>query len=220
MRSRRTALSRLILSAAFAATLAGAGAASAQAAGLPDAEIFATNNTAVITDSGDPRLDERLRGFGRKVERMVERGGGQPRGSRLLDGVFFSSELETTTFERSRDFDVEQVTRRELRDIAERVRRRFDQQSVLTFDYAERPTDRKDAIEVELPGLDAQRLRDGLLADAKARKRLFGGSVTLDGRLVLIAARKDLGLVERFATRIGGDFDEATIRYGRREFVG
>jgi len=222
MRLRAPALRRLILRAILAASVSGAsaGGALAHQAGLPDAEIFATNNTAVITDPDDPRLDDRLRGFERKVERIIDHGGGQPRGSQLLDGVFFSSELQTTTFERSRDFDVDRVTPGELHDIADRIRRRFDQQSVLTFDYPERPTDAIDAVEVEVPGLDAQRLRDGLLADAEARERLFGGSVTLDGRLVLIAAREDLGLVRRFVTDIGGDFDAASIRLGRREFVG
>ena len=187
---------------------------------LPDAEIFATNNTAVITDPADPRLGDPLSGFARKVDRIIWRGGGDPEGSQLLDGVFFSSDLGTTTFERSRDFDVDHVTQAELRDIAERVRRRFDQQSVLTFDYPERPWDQVDAVEVEVPGLEAQDLRDGLLADAEARERLFGGSVTLDGRLLLIAGLEDLELVERFVTDIGGDFEAATIRPGRREFVG
>ena len=202
--------------------VAGASSGSALAHGtrLPDAEIFATNNTAVITDPADPRLSDPLRAFERKVERIVERGGGVARGSQLLDGVFFSSDLQTTTFERSRDFDVDHVTRRELHDIAERVRQRFDQESVLTFDYPEHPWDPVDGVEVEVPGLDAQHLRDGLLADAEARERLFGGSVTLDGRLVLIAGDADLDLVERFVTEIGGDFGAATIRRGQREFVG
>jgi hypothetical protein len=195
-------------------------AASAHGSHLPDAEIFATNNTAVITDPADPRLDDELRGFERKVERIIRRGGGDPEGSQLLDGVFFSSELGTTTFERSRDFDVDDVTQKELREIADTVRRRFGQQSVLTFDYPERPWHPVDAVEVEVPGLDAQSLRDGLLADAEARERLFGGSVTLDGRLLLIAGLEDLELVERFVTDIGGDFDAAAIRPGRREFVG
>lgn len=195
-------------------------AADAHGGHLPDAEILATNNTAVITDPADPRLDDDLRGFQRKVERIIRRGGGDPEGSRLLDGVFFSSDLGTTTFERSRDFDVDEVTPNELREIADTVRRRFGQQSVLTFDYPERPWHPVDAVEVEVPGLDAQSLRDGLLADAEVRERLFGGSVTLDGRLLLIAGLEDLELVERFVTDIGGDFDTATIRPGRREFVG
>jgi hypothetical protein len=196
--------------------------AAAQAHGgqLPDAEILATNNTAVITDPADPRLDDELRGFERRVERIIRHGGGDPEGSRLLDGVFFSSDLGTTTFERSRDFDVDDVSQEELREIADTVRRRFGQQSVLTFDYPERPWHPVDAVEVEVPGLDAQSLRDGLLADAEARETLFGGSVTLDGRLLLIAGLEDLELVERFVTDIGGEFEDATIRPGRREFVG
>ena len=68
--------------------------------------------------------------------------------------------------------------------------------------------------------LPTQSLRDGLLADARARERLSGGPLTVDGRLVLIADRKDLTLVKRFVTKIGGDFDAATIRTGHREFVG
>jgi hypothetical protein len=213
---------RFLLLAVLAATVAGITASGALAHGarLPDAEIFATNNTAVITDPGDPRLRDPLRAFERKVQRIVERGGGAPRGSQLLDGVFFSSDLQTTTFERSRDFDVDHVSQRELHDIAERVRQRFGQESVLTFDYPERPWDPVDAVEVEVPGMDAQRLRDGLLADAEARERLFGGSVTLDGRLVLIAGLDDLELVKRFVTDIGGDFGAATVRSGHREFVG
>ena len=59
----------------------------------PDAEIFASNNTAVITDPADPRLDDDLKPFARTVERLVREGGGTPRGSRLLDGVFFSGDL-------------------------------------------------------------------------------------------------------------------------------
>jgi hypothetical protein len=86
--------------------------------------------------------------------------------------------------------------------------------------HPERPRDPVDAVEVEVPSLDAQRLRDGLLAHFEARERLFGGSVTLDGRLVLIAGAEDLELVERFVTEIGGDFGAATIRSGHREFVG
>jgi hypothetical protein len=212
---------RILRYAALAAACCIAPAA-AQADGghLPDAEILATNNTAVITDPADPRLDDELRGFERKVERIIRRGGGDPEGSQLLDGVFFSSDLGTTTFERSRDFDVDDVTQEELREIADTVRVRFGQQSVLTFDYPERPWHPVDAVEVEVPGLDAQSLRDGLLADAEARETLFGGSVTLDGRLLLIAGLEDLELVERFVTDIGGEFEDATIRPGRREFVG
>ena len=217
---RTPRLRSIAIAAVAAACCVAPAAAQAHGGQLPDAEILATNNTAVITDPADPRLDDELRGFERKVERIIRRGGGDPEGSRLLDGVFFSSDLGTTTFERSRDFDVDDVTQDELREIADTVRTRFGQQSVLTFDYPERPWHPVDAVEVEVPGLDAQSLRDGLLADAEVRERLFGGSVSLDGRLLLIAGLEDVELVERFVTDIGGDFDRATIRPGHREFVG
>ena len=59
------------------AVLALAAPASAAAHGDErDAEIFATNNTATITDPDDPRLRDELAGFGRDVERIIEQGGG------------------------------------------------------------------------------------------------------------------------------------------------
>ena len=205
----------LLVAAAAIALLAPAAAA----AGAPDAEIFATDNTALITDLDDPRLDDPLTRFARTVERIVDRGGGQPRGTQLLDGVFFSSDLGGTTFERSRRFDVDRVSDGELHAIADRVRRRFLQQSVLTFDHLHKRDREVDAILLEVPGVTAQALRDGLLADPDAQERLFGGSVTLDGRLLLVAALEDAGLARDFARRIGGDLEGARTSYGEREFV-
>ena len=85
---------------------------------LPDAEILAADTLAIITDPDDPRLDDRLLEFKREVKRIIRNGGGRPRGSQLLDGVFFSSLINLTTFQRSRDFDVDSVSRTELHDIA------------------------------------------------------------------------------------------------------
>jgi hypothetical protein len=223
MRPTNVSLRRGALATILAAVaLGGIGSATADANRnrLPDAEIFAANTTAIITDPADPRLNDRLIDFRRQVRRIIRRQGGCPRRSQLLDGVFFSSILRLTTFQRSRDFDIDCVSRTELHDLAESVRQRFNQQSVLSFDYPERPWDPVDAVEVEVPDLDARRLRDGFVADPEARQRLQGGSVTLDGRLILIAGLADLELVERFVTEIGGNFDAATIRPGRREFVG
>ena len=186
---------------------------------LPDAEIFATSNTAVITDPDDPRLRLTLTCFAREVERIVGQEGGIPRGSQLLDGVFYSSDLNTTTFERSREFDVDDVTGGELHAIAASVRSRFSQQSVLTFDHLP-PGDREvNAVELEVPGVTAQALRNGLLADTTVRERLFGGSVTLAGRLLLVADLADAHLARGFAERIGGDLRRADTHYGEREFV-
>jgi len=52
----------------------------------PQAEIFATNNTSVITDPDDPRLRTRLVRFGHQVQRIIRENGGVPRGSTLVDG--------------------------------------------------------------------------------------------------------------------------------------
>ena len=133
-------------------------AAPAAAAHQPDAEIFATDNTAVITDPDDPRLDDRLNGFAYRVERIIDDGGGRPRGSELLDGVFFGSEL---TFERSRRFDVDRVSDDELHGIAETIRRRFLQQSVLTFDHRHPADPDVNAVELDVPGVSARALQRG-----------------------------------------------------------
>lgn len=205
--------------ALLAVALLVASAPDAGAARLPDAEVFAANTTEVITDPADPRLDVRLVGFKKQVARIIRRGGGRPGGSELLDGVFFSSILGFTTFQTSREFDVESVTRRELRAIADTVRRRFHQQSVLTFDYPDRRSDLVDAVRLEVPGVRTRRLREGFAADEQARERLVGGSVTRDHRLILIASTSDLRLAKRFAREIGGRVKDATIRRGHREFV-
>jgi hypothetical protein len=213
---------RLLIVTLAALALAAPPPAAAHGGGghrLPDAEIFATNNTAVISDPDDPRLRIPLIGFAHAVERIVWQGGGLPRGSQLLDGVFYSSDLGTTTFERSREFDVDGVTDDELHAIADTVRSRFAQESVLTFDYLPPGDDEVNAIELEVPGVTAQALRDGLLADQTARERLFGGSVTLGGHLLLVADLADAQLARAFAERIGGDPRAAATRYGEREFV-
>ena len=144
-------MTKLVVALAVSLLLAPASAAGADR--LPDAEVFAASTTDVITDPADPRLDVRLVGFRRQVAEIVRRGGGRPRGSELLDGVFFSSILGFATFQRSREFDVDSVTRRQLRAIADTLRRRFHQQSVLTFDYPDRRSDPIDAVELEVPGL-------------------------------------------------------------------
>jgi hypothetical protein len=187
--------------------------------GLPDAEIFATNNTAVITDPDDPRLDKQLNGFARRVTRIIEEGGGTPRGSQLLDGVFFSSDLNYTTFRALARLRRGPRHRRELRAIAERVRRRFNQQSVLTFDYLPAHAKRVDGVELEAPGVSADALRQGLLDDQVAREALFGGSVTQDGRLLLVADLANADLARTFAAKIGADLGRAITRPGDKELV-
>jgi Ca2+-binding RTX toxin-like protein len=185
----------------------------------PTAQIFATNNTRVITDPDDRQLHDPLTEFARQVERIVEQGGGRPSGSQILDGVFFDDRQGTTTFERSREFAVDRVADDELHTIADTIRARFHQQSVLTFDPLRRRDGRVNSIELEVPDVTPQALRDGLLADQTARERLFGGSVTQDHHLLLVADLADSDLARTFASRIGGDLQNAATRYGRDEFV-
>ncbi len=183
----------------------------APAASAHDAEIFATNNTATITDPADPRLDKTLDGFARHVEDIIRDGGARPRGSELLDGVFCCE----VTFERSRRFDVDRAGDGEVHDIAETIRRRFLQGSVLTFI----PRAGGDAVELDVPKVSAKALRKGLVADPEAQQRLFGGSVTQDRHLLLVADGADGDFARAFAKRIGGDVRHATVRSGVREFV-
>jgi hypothetical protein len=203
------------LLAAIALLAVAAPAAAAHGGRAPDAEIFATNNTATITDSSDPRLQARLNGFADRVERIIRDGGAKPRGSELLDGVFCCD----LTFERSRRFDVDHTSPGELHDIAETVRRRFLQGSVLTFDRLGPKDPGVDAIELDVPHVSAKALRDGLLKDSEAANRLFGGSVTQDKHLLLVAALEDADLARAFAKKIGGDVKHAATAYGAREFV-
>ena len=85
---------------AVVGTLAALAVAAPAASAHTDAEIFATNNTAVITDPADPRLNDRLKDFARQVSRIIDDGGGRAGDSELLDGVFSFDGV--TTFERSR----------------------------------------------------------------------------------------------------------------------
>jgi hypothetical protein len=202
---------------AVAGALAALAVAAPVASANTDAEIFATNNTAVITDPADPRLNDRLTDFARQVTRIISEGGGRPGGSQLLDGVFSFDGV--TTFERSRVFDVDRVSDTELHTIADTIRARFGQQSVLTFDRLPAGDEDVDAVELDVPRVSARALQEGLLNDAEARDRLFGGSVTQDDHLLLVASLDDAAFAREFAKRIGGDMKRASTAYGRREFV-
>ncbi len=187
--------------------------------GCPTAEIFATDNTAIITDPSDPRLRTRLTRFDHEVRTLIRAHGARPATSTLLDGVFWSDDLEQATYERSREFDVERVDRDGLHHIAGVIAKEYDQEAVLTFRCLPRTSPETDAVEIEVPGMRASGLRDALVADPEAREKLGGGSVTLDGRLLLVAPVAELPLARTFVTRLGADWDEARVRYGDREFV-
>jgi hypothetical protein len=203
--------------------LAATGTATAEAPRHPGhvrAQIFATNNTAIISDPGDPRLRTRLVGFERRVREIIRANGADPGRSMLLDGVFWSESLGQTTYERSREFDVRRVSPAGLHHIADVVRKTYHQESVLTFEYLPKASPRAGAVEIEVPGVDVRRLHDALVADPDARARLGGGSVTTAGRLILVAARSDLGLARRLVSELGGTWSSAAVRYGAEEFVG
>ena len=158
------------------------------------------------------------KGFARRVERIIDDGGGRPRGSELLDGVFFGD--ASSTFERSRRFDVDRVDRRRA------ARHRRDDPAPLppaVRAHLRPPPPRRpdvDAVELEVPGVSARALREGLLADQEARERLFGGSVTLDRHLLLVAAPR--GRPVRPRLRQAHRRRPASAprpSYGEREFV-
>ncbi|MFC5720695.1 hypothetical protein ACFP1Z_11025 [Streptomyces gamaensis] len=185
------------------------------------AEIFATNSTATITDPADPRLRTRLTRFDREVRGVIRANGAHAGRSTLLDGVYWSTEHRTTTYERSREFDVGAVSPAGLRHIAAVLAKRYHQESVLTFRRLPRSSPQANAVDIEAPGVTARGLRAALAADPAARRRLGGGSVTVDsGRLVLIAPRKDLALARKFTARLGVRWKNVTLRYGAEEFVG
>jgi hypothetical protein len=217
--SRRPVLAVL---AVIAATVGLAPEAAASTVGQhhhqPTAEIFATNNTATITDPNDPRLQDRLVRFGAQVQGIIATNGAWPGCSTLLNGVFWSDDLKTATYERSREFDVDHVSAAGLHHIASVIRKQYQQESVLTFQYL--PQTGADSIEVEVPGVTVQQLFNGLAADPVLREELGGGSVTADGdRLALIADKSELGSIQKFVAVLGASWSKATVAYGHLEFV-
>ena len=212
-----------VLAAASALVLGPVSAGSAQAAaparyGCPD-ELFATNNTAIITDPADPRLKTHLKRFEREVRADIRANGAQPGSSTLLDGVFWDSGLKQATYERSREFDVNRVSPDGLRHLASTIAKQYHQDSVLTFRCLPAASPETNAVEIQAPGASVTRLHDALLADPEARDVLQGGSVTLGGRLILIAPLADLQLAQNFTKVLGIDWSTAKVRYGADEFV-
>ena len=190
--------------------------APASAAGadrLPDAEIFAASTTDVITDPADPRLDVRLVGFRKQVAKIVRRGGGRPLGSQLLDGVFFSSILGFATFQRSREFDVDSVTRPQLQGDRRRAAPALSPAVGAHVRLPGPPLRSRRRRRARGPGSHAPSgCATASRPTSEARERLLGGSVTLDHRLILIASLPDLRLAKRFAGEIGGRVKHVTVR--------
>lgn len=183
------------------------------------AEIFATNNTAVISDPNDGRLRDGLETFEQQAEDTMARNNTHAGGSTLLDGVYWSDDLQLTTYERSREFHVCDLDAPGLHAVAEVVRRQFNQESVLTFEYLPRDRPGSDAAIVEVPGIDVHRFHDALVGDHPARERLDGGSVTTDRTLLLVAGVADIDVARNLVGEAGGDWSAARVHYGKREFV-
>ncbi|WP_285751211.1 hypothetical protein [Lentzea sp. NBRC 105346] len=213
MRNRLTAF---LASTALALVI---GVHPAAAEPLPAPEIFATSNTAVITDPDDPRLRTRLVRFDIEVRGIIATNGGRTERSTLLDGVFWSSSLQQTTYERSRKFDVRGLSSDGLHHAADVVRKQYQQESVLTFEFLPKMSPRINAVQVEVPGVTPKQLRDGLANDPVAREKIGGGSVTMHDKLILVADRDDLSLVKAFVIKIGGNWANSTTRQGAWEFV-
>lgn len=170
------------------------------------AELFATDNT-------DPLFEI-------QADVTIALNSVPVTGSTPLDGVYWSNELQQTTYERSREFHLCSAGEPTLHTLAEALRRQFNQEAVLTFDYLPQNAPEANAIAVTVPNIDIARFRDAFVSDSATHNRLQGGSVTpTDHTLILITATGDLDIARRLVGEAGGSWDAATIAYGRREFV-
>jgi hypothetical protein len=184
------------------------------------AELFATDNTAAITDPGASSLQDGLALFEMQADATMTQYGVAVTGSTLLDGVSWSPELRRATYERAREFHLCAADEPTLHTAAEALRGQFDQKTVLTFEYLPQQAPEANAITVAVPDIDLARFRDAFFADSTAHRRLLGGSVTTTDRtLILVAAGGDLDLVRRLVGEAGGNSNATTIAYGRREIV-
>lgn len=183
------------------------------------AELFATTNTATITDPADPRLSDQLTLFDTEVRLNALMELGTVNGSEPVDGVFWSDQNQQITYETSRRFDLACTGSENLCWIADDLRLRHNQEAVLGIAYLPPDNERSDGFLVRVPGVDVTRLHDALLTDPVARDRLVGGSVTRDGTLILVADRADLDVTRSFVEGLGAQWDPSAVRYGDRELV-
>lgn len=167
------------------------------------AELFATDT--------DPLFEAR-------ATATVALSGATVTGSSPLDGVYWSDALQRSTRERSIEFH---LCGGSSHAAAEALRRQFNQEAVLAFDYLPQHAPREDAIIVAVPGVDIARFGDALATDPVARQRIRGGSVTTtDHTLIVVAGDDDHDIARRLVGEAGGNWEAATISYGRSEFVG
>ena len=174
----------------------------------------------MITDPADPRLKDDLKDFARQVERIVARRRRRARAARSCSTASSPSD-GTTTFERSREFDVDRVVRgRAAHD------RRHDPRALRAAVGADvrqaagRAIGEVDGVQLDVPRVSATALRNGLLADAEARERLVR---RLGHAGPAPAARRLAGRRRRSRGRSrSGSAATSSARemqYGKREFV-
>jgi hypothetical protein len=179
----------VLLGSAFAAEIP----AKADAGPCHPAELFATDNT-------DPLFEI-------QADVTITLNGATVTGSTPLDGVYWSNALQQTSYERSREFHLCGDDERTLHAAAEALRRQFNQEAVLTFDYLPRHAPAADAITINVPDIDITRFGDAFTADSAAHQRLRGGSVTTtDHTLILVAGTADLDVARRLVIKSGGNW--------------
>lgn len=167
------------------------------------AELFVADSTAPL--------------FEAQADVTIALTGAAVTGSTPVDGVYWSGALRRSAEERSREFH---LCGGSSHAAAEALRRQFDQEAVLTFDYLPQHAAGQDAILIAVPDVDIDRFGAALAADPAARDRIRGGSVTTTDRiLLLVAGNDDRDVARRLVAEAGGNWDAASIAYGRREFV-
>lgn len=183
------------------------------------AELFATDNTDIITDPEDSRLRDPLAILDITVGADISIGGASSLGSALVDGLFWSDRQQRLTYERSRDFELCVHDEGQLHNIADEVAHQFRQESVLTFEHLPPEVQNADAVELRVPEANIARFASALASDARARVRLHGGSLTEDRTLILIVARDDVPLASRILKESLQPAPSQSVVYGKREFV-
>ena len=166
-----------------------------------------------LADNADPLFEP-------QADVTIALGGVAVTGSTPLDGVYWSDAQQRITVERSREFHLCGADDLALHAAAEALRRQFDQESVLFFDYLPQHASQQNAIMITVPDVGIERVGAALAADPSARSRLRGGSVTAtDHTLILVAGNDDRDVARRLVTAAGGNWQAAGIAYGRSEFV-
>lgn len=166
-----------------------------------------------VADNADPLFEP-------QADVTIALNGVTVTGSTPLDGVYWSDAQQRITVERAREFHLCGANEPALHTAAEALRRQFDQESALSFDYLPEHAAQQNAIIITVPDVDIERLVTALAADLTARTRLRGGSVTAtDHTLILVVGNDDRDVARRLVSAAGGNWQAAGTAYGRSEFA-